>query len=256
MSSCHDGHRQRVRDKFAKYGGDIFEDHEILEQVLFFTIPRGDTNEIAHALIDRFGSLRGVLDAGIHEISGVKGMGDKSAYFLKVISSLFARISIENVDKRERFTSYRQVAKYLGDIYIGTSVEEVYLLAFNNSMRLLGTEKIAEGNLNTVSLHMSDVVNCANKYNPAYVMLSHNHPGGLAIPSSNDIEFTTNIRHLFSMINIKLIEHFIVADGKCVPIIHGGAGDPRRACDETINRIALNAPEITIDETSDMTFEI
>ena len=253
--TCHDGHRQRMLEKFIKYGGGSFENHEILEMILFYSIPRVNTNEIAHRLVDCFGSIRGVFDASIEELCNVQGIGLRSAELIKLAAEIYARCANEKIDTKNQFTKYSQVCEYLSAQYIGISREIVYLLVFNNAMRLIATEKIGEGTSNSVAIGTDMILKCAYTYNSTNVILAHNHPGGKALPSGEDITTTGIIRNHIAAYGINLIEHFVVANGKCTPIIHGSREDPKKEYEATV-RATLKMSEPKLEGVETLNFEI
>ena len=253
--SCHSGHRQRMLEKLVRYGGEHFESHELMEILLFYSIPRINTNEIAHRLIDRFGSVRGVLDASIEELCSVEGIGLKSAELIRLVTELYLRCSVESIDTTKQFTKYSQVCEYLNARYIGLSKEVVYLLIFNNSMRLIAAEKIAEGTSNSAAIRSDVVLRCAYSYNSNNVILAHNHPGGKAIPSGADITATGLIRNHIAGYGVKLIEHFVVANGKCTPIIHGNKENIAKEYEATI-MATLKESDAKLEGLDSITFEI
>ena len=252
---CHSGHRQRMLEKLTKYGAEHFENHELFEMLLFYSIPRVNTNEIAHRLTDRFGSVRGILDADIDELCSIEGVGRKSAELIKLVAEMHLRCSTEKIDTTKQFTKYSQVCEYLNTKYIGVSKEIVYLLIFNNSMRLIATEKIGEGTANSVALRSDMVLRCAYSYNSVNVILAHNHPGGKAIPSGEDITATGLIKNHIAAYGVNLIEHFIVADGKCTPIIHGNKADVKKEHEATV-MATLKESDVKLEGIDSITFEI
>ena len=252
---CHSGHRQRMLEKLVNFGAEHFENHELVEMLLFYAIPQINTNEIAHRLIDRFGSVRGILEADIDALCSVDGIGIKSAELIKIATELCIRAATEKIDTTKQFTKYSQVCEYLNTKYIGVSKEIVYLLIFNNSMRLIATEKIGEGTANSVALRSDMVLRCAYSYNSVNVILAHNHPGGKAIPSGEDITATGLIKNHIAAYGVNLIEHFIVADGKCTPIIHGNKADVKKEYEATV-MATLKESDVKLEGVDSITFEI
>jgi len=255
VRTCHDGHRQRLLDKFVKFGGESFENHEIMEMLLFYSIPRVNTNEIAHGLIERFGSIRGILDASIEELCQVHGIGLRSAELIKLTAELFARSANEKIDTKKQFTKYSQVCEYLSAQYIGISKEIVYLLVFNNAMRLIATEKIGEGNANSVAISSDMILKCAYQYNSTNIILAHNHPNGKALPSGDDLTTTGIVRNHLAAYGVRLIEHFVIAEGKCMPIIHGSKTDPKKEYEATVTAI-FRSDEARLEGVENIIFEM
>ncbi len=216
----HDGHRERLRKRFAT-APSSFEDHELLELLLFYVVPRKNTNEIAHALLKRFGSIRGVIDAGVLPLKSVPDMGENSALFFRVIAETLLRYQRSDFDNigLSSFDSYAELGKYLRSLFVGTENEITYVILFDNSRKLISCKKIAEGYScgNVVSLR--EMATEALIQNTAAALLVHNHPHGKPIPSQEDIYATNCANTIFSSVGITFIDHFIVAGNKCMPIL-------------------------------------
>lgn len=215
----HDGHRNRLRNKFLVTNGVGMEDHELLELLLFHSVPRINTNEQAHDLINTFGSLKGVFDADAKDLCRIEKIGERSAALIKVVSALISRYSVQREDPRRKFTTFSQIADYLQGLFAGHSSEKVYILLFNNSMRLIKTLLVGEGAVNMATLSSNIATRSALSYNATYVALAHNHPAGLAIPSSEDVCASYEMQAAFKAIGLVMIDHFLVTDNKCVPIL-------------------------------------
>jgi DNA repair protein RadC len=218
MAGKHDGHRERLRNKFIT-SPDSLEDHELLELLLFYVIPRCNTNETAHDLIARFGSLRGVLDANMSSLVGVKDIGDKTALYLRVVAEVLSRYECAAHDLSGPI-NYAELGDYLRSLFVGTENEQTFLLLFDSSNRLLLCEKIGEGYSSGNVISMRDIALLSLSNNAAGVVLAHNHPNGRATPSGEDIMATNRLKGLLSSMDIALLEHFVIAGKECVPIIH------------------------------------
>lgn len=218
MAGKHDGHRERLRNKFIT-SPDSLEDHELLELLLFYVIPRCNTNETAHDLITRFGSLRGVLDANMSSLVGVKDIGDKTALYLRVVAEVLSRYERAAHDLSGPI-NYAELGDYLRSLFVGTENEQTFLLLFDSSNRLLLCEKIGEGYSSGNVISMRDIALLSLSNNAAGVVLAHNHPNGRATPSGEDIMATNRLKGLLSSMDIALLEHFVIAGKECVPIIH------------------------------------
>ncbi len=221
QKNLHAGHRERLRDKYIRSAGNGMEDHEILELLLFYSIPVRNTNDTAHLLLERFGSIRGVFDADIKELAKVDNLGEKSALLIKTVASCISRYNLCSTDTRRPFSTFAQISEYLQNLYAGEANETAYLMLFNNSMRLLGTERIGSGSVNDLPVNMRAIVQAVYNYNASYVILAHNHPAGIAIPSGSDIEMTYRLHRALECMGINFIDHFIVAGKSCTPILHG-----------------------------------
>ena len=215
----HSGHRERMKEKFINFGDKIFSNHEILELLLFFSIPRKNTNDIAHDLLRRFGSFQGVFDADISSLCSVEGVGTSSAILIKLVGSCLRRCRENQPDTRMRLNSVSAVSKFLADLYENESEERIYLIALNNSFRLLGFSNIYTGKVNYSSTTTDKIVRTAHSYNASFVILAHNHPDGIAIPSQEDIDATHRISEAFRHLDVTFIDHFVVSGNRCNPIL-------------------------------------
>jgi DNA repair protein RadC len=217
-NTAHDGHRNRLREKFLS-DPNVLEDHELIELLLFYVIPRSNTNERAHDLLDRFGSIKGILAAGIPALCGIKDIGKSSATFIRVISEVLSRYEKSSTQTETPLSSVATLGAYLRSLFVGTTNEITYLLLFDASKRMILCKKISEGHATASSIDMRDILELAILNNASGAILAHNHPGGKAIPSGDDIATTNKANTLLEAINVQLIEHFIVAGDECRPIL-------------------------------------
>ena len=217
-NTTHENHRERLKKRFLN-SPESFEDHELLELILFYAIPRVNTNETAHNLLRRFGSLKGVLDAEYMSLVGVEGMGKSSALYMRAISELLIRYERSNVDKRALLNTPDVLRAYLHSLFVGTEREMTYLILLDNSMRLLRCDKVGDGYSVGNEIVARNILSLALNNNAAGAILAHNHPNGKAIPSGEDIFVTNHIEWLMRQMGITLIQHFIIAEGKCAPIL-------------------------------------
>lgn len=215
----HDKHRERLRNRFLN-SPDSFEDHELLELTLFYSIPRKNTNEIAHRLLNRFGSVKGVLDANIEALTEVEDVGLKTALYLKSIAKLVSKYSVSEQKSDELLKSPATLSYFLKSLFIGTQNESSYILLFDNSKRLVACEKIGEGFSMEHNLSLRKAVSSALANNAASAILVHNHPNGKAFPSGEDIHATNKAKMILESLGVILMEHFIVTEKECRPIIN------------------------------------
>ena len=208
----HEGHRERLKNRFLSGGLDNFEPHNILELLLFYSIPRQDTNEIAHALIDRFGSIKGVFDADFSELIKVKGIKENSATLIKLIPQLArAYVTDDKVDESQIFDHADKIGEYFVKKFIGETNEVVYIMLLDNSWRLIKCEKIFEGSVNSSLVDKRVLVEAVVCNRATSLIIAHNHPNGLPVPSEEDIETTGAFVSLFPSIGINFLEHFVIA---------------------------------------------
>lgn len=218
----HDGHRQRLIRRFLEEGLDSFESHNVLELLLFFSIPRRDTNEIAHALIADFGSLDGVFDAPYEELLKVDGVGDNTAALIKLIPQLTRRY-LEEADQDVILNNVEKTAEYFRQKYIGRTKETVFLACLDAKCRVIACPLLHEGSVNFTEINTRKIMEQVLRYNAAGVILAHNHPSGIAAPSMDDLETTQQIKKALRAINVDLVDHIIVADRECVSLAASNA---------------------------------
>ncbi len=217
ISNVHAGHRNRVKQKFLQTGVETMFDYEILELLLFYCIPYKDTNVIAHQLINTFGSISSVFDASVENLINVAGITENSATLIKLIPELARAYSMDKHDKTKVFSVKEACSMFL-DRYIGIVNETVFLALINSSGRLVFIDKVAEGNLNKSHIYMRRLVGTALQYNAEYAILAHNHPSGIAMPSTSDIETTLKIKDILAKLNIILVDHIIIGNGDAVSL--------------------------------------
>lgn len=200
-----------MRRRLRQEGCENFDDHQLLETLLFFSIPRCDTNETAHRLIERFGSLEAVFSAPTEELTQVEGIGQNSADLIRLVSSIRRRLERPQESSRKVYDSVSKISAYLARMYIGVTREQVYLMMFDNAMRLIDCAYICDGSVNSAVMVPRVMVEKALFGHASAVVVAHNHPNGLAIPSGSDIETTEVLRAAFELVGIQLLEHIIIA---------------------------------------------
>ena len=217
----HDGHRQRLLQRFLREGLDGFDEHNILELLLFYAIPRKDTNELAHRLMDDFGSLAGVLDASAQELRLVEGIGENAAAFLKLLPEL-TRVYYSQKQQELCLDSSEKAGRFLLPRFIGRQEETVLLTCLDGKCRVLSCTVLHKGSLNSSEVNVRKLLSSALKYNAAAVILAHNHPGGVALPSPEDLSTTARIKTALEAADIRLLDHIIVADHDYVSLADSG----------------------------------
>ncbi len=210
--STHEGHRKRLKDKLLKFGPDIFSDHELLEILLFFSIPRANTNDIAHTLLDKFGSLEAVFSASADQLSSVEGVGSSSALLIKTVGAVNDRSRKRSSTKKKRFTSLNEVCEMLSDHFVGLNSEKFIAVYLDASMRLIDVSTIAEGAIGEAAVTPSKVAREAVIKGASGVIIAHNHPLGAASLSSSDRNLTHVIEASLAAVDIALLEHVIVGE--------------------------------------------
>lgn len=214
----HSGHRQRFKEKFRK--GARFEDHELLELALYYAIPRCDTNEIAHMLIKRFGSLRGVFSASEAELCTVSGIGENAALFLRVIGAIISRILLNGCNMKKLLSSDEELEAFLRALFFATPFEETHIILFDKKNRYILNECIGKGDAIGSPVNLRKILAFAKENNASSLILAHNHINGLPVASERDEETTRTISMALESNRIHLIEHYIVVNDKAYPIIH------------------------------------
>lgn len=207
----HQGHRERLKNRFKEEGLDGFEDHQILELLLFFGIPRRDTNELAHALIHKYGSLSGVLEADPKDLASLPGMGDNSALLLSLIPSLTRVYQKDRWGEKPILDSTAKAGEYIMSLLSGRTYEVFYVLCLDSQNKLTYPALVHEGTLDQVPVYPRLVVETVLRHKANSVILAHNHPGGNPNPSSQDIQITQKIRTALEAISVSVLDHIIAA---------------------------------------------
>lgn len=211
VTSIHAGHRERIRERLRNAGLNAFSDHEVLELLLTYAIPRQDVNPIAHDLIDMFGSLSAVLEADESELLRVKGMGKNSALLLTMIPQLLSRYQMSSLGERPVIVTLADARAYCAPLFIGTSEEHIYMICLDQAGHVLHCSLLHTGTVDQVALHPRTVVQTALRHHAHAVILAHNHPSGMAEPSQADVDVTGRISTALFMIGIRLVDHLIFA---------------------------------------------
>ena len=226
--SIHDGHRQRLKNRFREEGLDHFEEHEVLELLLYHAIPRRDTNPTAHELLARFGSLSQVLEARPEELAKVPGMGDAAATFLSLITAVGRYYLVNRTMQETILPSIEKCGQYLVPFFYGRRNETVFLLCLDAKCKVLCCKEMGEGSVNSAGVPIRRIVETALGANATSVILAHNHPSGFALPSGEDVQTTRRVAMALDAVEIGLVDHIVVADDDFVSLAQSGLYSPEK----------------------------
>ena len=207
--SHHAGHRQRVIQKYVNHGLDTFSEHEVLEMILYFSIPRRDTNELAHIILNEFGSLENVFNASPEELEKIDGVGKHSAVLLTMFRTVHEYKNTQLYDKRIYFKNIGDIGLFCVKYFSEHVNESSVLLSLDAKCQLKKVTVISKGTVNETAFYPSKIIKSAINTDAAAIVIAHNHPGGTLQPSSADITLTRKLVELCSAVNIELMDHII-----------------------------------------------
>lgn len=222
------GHRQRTKDRFLAEGLEHFKEYQVLELLLFYAIPRKDTKDMAKALIDKFGSFPQVLKASVDELKKVDGIGENASTFLKLVAETVRYFLVKEESNVEILNNSDAFGKYLIPKFRTVSNETIILLCLDAKCKLLCCREVGQGSVNSSSISTRTIAEIALGVNATTVVLAHNHPSGIALPSREDVSTTMRIAQALAALDVKLADHIIVADGDYVSMAQSGYFKPDR----------------------------
>lgn len=208
----HEGHRDRIKSSFLEHGLDSFNELNSLELLLFYAIPRRDTNAIAHSLLERFGDLNGVFNASLTELKEVDGVGESAAILLKLVPEIIKKSRVTQSSKLRYIRNTSEAAEYLIPRFLYEPDEIVLLVCLDSKKKVISCSEVGRGVVNMVELNVRKIAEQALKSRADCVILAHNHPDSPPKPSNEDDEATKLIGSALQMINVPLIDHIIVSD--------------------------------------------
>ncbi len=219
--TINDGHRQRVKTRFRLEGLDNFDEIHVLELLLFYCIPRQDTKPLAKQLLTHFGSLAQVLEASVEELQKVPGVGENVAVFLSLTTAV-SRYYMINRMHNTILNTTEKCGEYLLPYFFGRRNETVFLLCLDAKCKVLCCKEVGEGSVNSAGISIRRIVEMALGVNATTVVLAHNHPSGLALPSGDDVVTTRKVAKALDAVEIVLADHIVVADDDFVSLVQSG----------------------------------
>ena len=238
MAGEHDGHRQRMRQRFQEQGLDGFAPHEVLELILFHAIPRANVNPLAHRLMDAFGSLHAVLEADVQDLMKVEGVGEKAAVLLSLFGHVDRQLEKSRSRERKKLRNREAAARHCLGLLAGLREEHLYLVCLNAQMEVVQNALIARGTLNEVPAYPRMVAEAALRANAHAVVLCHNHPGGSVVPSQADLEMTASLGQLLQSLDVMLADHVIVAGEDALSLVECGLLQHEAVGGNVLSRVA------------------
>ena len=211
--NLHAGHRDRVKNRFIANGFEGFDDHQVLEMLLFYCYsPRLDTNELAHKMINQYGSLHNLLDANPLEISQKCKVTKHVAVLVSMVPHLSKHYNLSKWKKgAARLMTSAQAGEYCTSLFMGEVNECMYLICLNQQRYIISAEKISEGSISQTVVYPRHIIQVALRHRAVAVIIAHNHPGGSLAPSKSDLDLTQQIIKTLSSIDINVEDHIIVA---------------------------------------------
>lgn len=221
----HEGHRERMRERFFQHGLETFNEIEALEMLLYYAIPRKDTNPLAHALLDRFGSLDYVLSASEEELCEVPGISERTAALLMMVPQITQLSEVNRANRIKDVTRTEDAVNFLIPRFRNQRREILLLLCLNSQKQITHVEVMNKGAVNYVTFDPRRVVEVALKRQAVSVIIAHNHPDGPALPSKEDDSATSQVYRALNTVGINLYDHIIIAGEDYASYRRSGALD-------------------------------
>ena len=225
--SIHNGHRQRLKDRFRREGLDNFDELYVLELLLFYCIPRADTNPLAHRLLDHFGSLTAVLEASPEELEKVEGVGKNASTFLSLVMQVDRYYQVKRSEPGRILSKLEECGNYMLPYFVNRDCETVFILCLDAKCKVICCKMVGEGSVNSANVPIRRVVEIALVAKATTVILAHNHPSGLAIPSADDIQTTYRLAAALDAVEITLADHIVVSNGDFVSMVQSRYFNPQ-----------------------------
>ncbi|MBR5322562.1 MAG: RadC family protein [Clostridia bacterium] len=213
----HEGHRARLKETYLKTGVDGMHLHVVLELLLFFGIPYKDTNEIAHELINKFGSFAGVFEADLQELKSTKNMTWNAAILIRLVADISRLYYTDRLSKNKVFNTSKKIEKYLFQKYLGITEETVYLLLFDRQDRIINFTILSTGTRSTSEVSISKIVKLATRHNVSKIALAHNHPDNTGV-SSDDMILHRRLAHHLKPIGVTLLDTYVITSTKVISV--------------------------------------
>ena len=210
MRELHKQHRKRHKERFLELCGADFQTHELVELLLFYAIPRKNTNGIAHELCERFGTIEKMAEASIDELKLVRGIGDTSAILIKLILSFAQKYIDEKNKEPKRIETLEKAVAYGKNITFGAIKEVVYATFTDNSLNVIDTSLVAIGTIDEAKPLIRNIIELCILKRASALVLFHNHPHGGTEASEADINFTSLLERELDLIGINLVEHIVI----------------------------------------------
>lgn len=207
----HTHHRQRMKTRVLTEGTEGLAPHELIEMLLYYSKPQGDTNPTAHRLIEAFGDVKGILQASVGDLMLIDGIGEHTAIMIQLIRESLRRYAWDSVTNPPTYNELSKIANFIRNYFIGLKNERLYMMMFNNRMNLIDCVMVSEGSVNCSDVSLRYMSQKVIQKNASNIVLAHNHPDGLAVPSSSDLHVTDVVSGHFGAIGVNLIEHLVFA---------------------------------------------
>jgi DNA repair protein RadC len=221
--NVHKGHRERLKQRFKDFGADALAEHELLELLLFYAIPRGDVNTLAHALLARFGTLYKVFNAPAEALTAIDGVGENTALLIKLLPQLWRRYDLS----RNEYVLAPKAASDTGLVFtpyfFGLETEVVYIMTLTARGQMIRCSKVFEGTVSETDIYTRRIIELALSESASGIIIAHNHPNGDALPSREDIAATKRLISALALIDVKIIDHVIVSGNDWVSLKKTGA---------------------------------
>lgn len=221
--AMHEGHRDRLKSRFRKEGLGGFEELYVLELLLFYCIPRRDTNPIAHNLLEKFGTLNRVLSASPEELKSVDGVSDSVVTYFQFLLQLERYRQVRKDEENIKIiTCQNNAFARLGGVFINQRNENVFVMCLDSKGKILGVFQVNEGNVSSSSINARRIIEICLNANATYVILAHNHPGGFAVASYQDRYATAQLANTMETVELFLLDHIVFADGDATSMATSG----------------------------------